>query len=574
MSTILCIDDEATILQETVGVLQDEGYDVLQATDGQAGLEAIIKHRPDLVICDVTMPRMDGRELVEKLRQDHPEHAETPFIFLSALASQTDIAAGIDMGADDYLTKPVEFELLLQKINAILRQSKRHQAKREKDLEYLAYHDALTETYNRYYFQQDGVAFLNVCRDQNLDGQLVVVDVNNLKEINDFHGHEAGDQALLSVARTLKANSPPLSIVARIGGDEFAILMSDDGTAEQGQNRILGIPESIEVQVGSDQRNIDVSVSVGLACFPRDGETLNELLQNADLALHRAKRGPTPRVCVFDQEMRHRFNERVQMLTDFRSALQGAEIVPYYQPLVDIATGRVGGLESLARWRHPERGVLTPAVFHEALDDYALSEEVGRQMLELIMHDMASWRATGVEFESVGLNVGESDLLRPGFALDVASGIANHGLSQGDLGIEVTERCVFGTNKELLLQKLQELRSLGCYIALDDFGTGYSSITHLKELPRTAVKIDRQFVKNIVDDKVDQSIVEALVELGRAIGFKLIGEGVEEIEQRDLLEALGCQMAQGYYYSRPVPAEEVPALILRLNGHREAALTA
>ncbi|KAG1668218.1 putative signaling protein [Nymphon striatum] len=436
----------------------------------------------------------------------------------------------------------------------------------DKQAHYLANFDVLTSVANRNAFQHQVPVRLKECTAKNQSTLLFLVDIDNFKEINDFHGHHIGDLLLKKLANTLTNFAGRESFVARIGGDEFALVMCGRKYSNSSIEDILNISNSIDLKIDESNQTISTTFCVGLARQPRDGMTLKELMQKADLALYAAKKSTDSWFYEYDSALSEVFNERVKLFKDFKQALQEKQIIPFYQPLVGIHSGRVEGFEALARWNHPDKGICTAAEFHEAIADPEISAILGSQMLRQVLKDMGRWKAEGVPFESIGFNVSEADLLRPGFVLEVASGLAKHDLSGNNLAIEVTENTIFGNNKQVLLTRLQELRSLGCYIALDDFGTGYSSITHIKELPCTAVKIDKSFVNNVLDDDVDQAIIRAILDLGKSVGYKLVLEGVETKKQLDLLAELDCDLVQGYFFSRPVPSAQVPELIERLNG--------
>ncbi len=435
-------------------------------------------------------------------------------------------------------------------------------SKRQKEADrrahFLASHDVLTGISNRNSFQETAPVRLDQCVANCDSATLFLIDIDNFKDINDYHGHQAGDLVLREVATRLRTAFGCDNIVARLGGDEFAVLTP-------GEMAEFAAGRSFELPTSEGGQNIAVSLCVGLARFPRDAGNLSDLLRNADLALYDAKKSEHRGIRAYDPAMGRIFQNRLQLLRDFRAALDRSEIMPHYQPLVSAESGLVDSFEALARWYHPERGVLGPAHFHEAFEDRDICEQLGRIMLKKVLTDMSDWKSAGVPFGSVAINVTDADLTRPGFALEAISGLTGGKLARGDLAIEVTEGCIFGNNKDVLLAKLQDLRNAGCNIGLDDFGTGYSSITHIKELPRTSVKIDKSFIKGVVEDSVDQAIVQALVDLGRSVGFKLIAEGVETVEQLRLVQNLGCDLIQGYYYSKPVAGANVPDLIARIN---------
>ncbi|MCR9135478.1 MAG: EAL domain-containing protein [Alphaproteobacteria bacterium] len=435
--------------------------------------------------------------------------------------------------------------------------------------QFLATHDLMTGVTNRNAFQDRAPVILAECAANGDASVLFLIDIDGFKDINDFYGHDAGDQLLKQVAGALEKSFPDRSLIARMGGDEFAVLAP---TNEPGSEaRYLDIPKTFGINLNQRIQKLEITITAGMARFPRDGKSLEALMQNADLAWYSAKKSSSHGIIEFDHSLRRQFQTRIDLLRDFSRALEAGQIVPHYQALICSATGRVRGFEALARWQHPTKGLLTPGHFFEALEDRQIAQSLGAYMLNAIATDMAIWKSQGVKFETIGLNVTDADLLRPGFSLDVIAVLSRHGLTGKELAIELTENCLFGGDKKVIASKLTELRSAGCHIALDDFGTGYSSITHIKEMPVTAVKIDMSFIREIANDPADQAIVRALVDLGEAIGFKLVAEGVETEEQHLLVEELGCHLIQGYYHARPVPAEDVPGVIAALD-HNTARL--
>lgn len=430
---------------------------------------------------------------------------------------------------------------------------------------FLANHDVLTGISNRNAFQDQAPRRIDLCRCAEHEGVLLIVDINNFKEINDFHGHQVGDEVLQKVAALLQGLVSKDCIVARLGGDEFGILSCETHLRNYTKAGDIELPTSVEVDIADRFEKLKISFSIGFARYPVHGANLPELMCNADLALYAAKKDGKAGAREYDPCMSQIFKDRVNLFRDFRNGLLASQIEPYYQPLVHAVTGKVEGLEALARWNHPERGVLSAGEFADVLEDREICGLVGREMLSKIMVDMGHWKASGIEFGSVGLNVDSADLLRPGFILDVISNLAKYDLVPSNLAIEVTENIVFGSNYNVLLEKLREFRELGCHVALDDFGTGFSSITHLKELPYTAIKIDKSFIRNIVSDNMDRSIVEALVYLSESIGYQVVAEGVETQEQLEMVTKQGCHLLQGYYFSEPLPAKQVPEIITQLN---------
>lgn len=430
---------------------------------------------------------------------------------------------------------------------------------------FLANHDVLTGISNRNAFQEQAPKRINQCHSAKHEGVLLIVDINGFKEINDFHGHQIGDEVLQKVAVLLQGFVSKDCIVARLGGDEFGILSCETSLRNYTKSGDMQLPTSVDLDMEGRYEKLRVSFSIGFARYPVHGTDLPELMRHADLALYAAKKDGKAGAREYDPCMSQIFKDRLNLFREFRNGLLASQIEPYYQPLISSKTGKVEGFEALARWNHPERGVLSASDFSDVLDDREICGLIGREMLAKITTDMGRWKAAGVDFGSVGLNVDSADLLRPGFMLDVISSLAKNELTPRNLAIEVTENTVFGANYNILLGKLKEFRDLGCYVALDDFGTGFSSITHLKELPYTALKIDKSFVHNIVSDHLDRSIVKSLANMSDSIGYQLVAEGVETREQLEIVTELGCHLVQGYYFSEALAAHEVPESINRLH---------
>lgn len=436
-------------------------------------------------------------------------------------------------------------------------------ARRKSDAKahFLAHHDVLTGLSNRNAFQETVPSRLEQAISEGHTGALFLIDIDNFKKINDFYGHHVGDQVLRQIAEMLKAQVSSDSMVARLGGDELAIVSFQNAAKDEIKSDGFDFSSSFQVDMDGSEEAFDVSFSVGIARFPRDGSELSELMRNADLALYDAKDKGKSTAREYRPAMKANFNQRQVLFNEFRAGLKSSQMVPFYQPVVCTRTGRVAGVEALVRWQHPQKGLICASDFSDVFEDREICELIGCQMIDKVTKDMAVWKEANVPFERVGFNVNAANLLRSGFILDIVSSLARHGLSPKELAIEVTEKTIFGTNSKALFDKLHELREMGCEVVLDDFGTGYSSITHLKELPYTFLKIARTFVSNIVDDPEDQAIVSSLIELGRSLDYKVVAEGVETYEQYEKVKELGFHLAQGYYYAKPVSAGELPSVI-------------
>lgn len=436
-------------------------------------------------------------------------------------------------------------------------------ARRKSDAKayFLAHHDVLTGLSNRNAFQEQVPKMLAQANTDNLVGSLILFDVDNFKQINDFYGHHVGDLVLKRVATVLSEQFPVGSMIARLGGDELAVVSFHHAAEkERGRENCLN-SSSISVELEGGEGSLDVTFSIGISRFPRDGTELPDLMRNADLALYDAKNRGKAIAREYCPEMKLAFDNRQVLLNEFRAGLKSSQIIPFYQPVICMQTGRVAGVEALVRWQHPQKGLLSASDFSEIFDHRELSELIGCHMIDKVTKDMARWKETNVPFERVGFNVNAANLLRDRFVLEIISALSRNRLSPKELAIEVTEKTTSGTNSKALCEKLHELRRMGCEVVLDDFGIGSSSITHLKLLPYSFLKIARTFMSNITHDPEDQAIVSSLIQLGQSLGYKMVAEGVETYEQYEKVKELGVHLSQGYFYSEPVSADQLPAVI-------------
>jgi len=445
----------------------------------------------------------------------------------------------------------------LQRTTVELREEIRRNKILELELIHLAQHDGLTGAPNRSYFEtRFEEALLEAARDGNRL-VLCVVDIDRFKEINDRFGHAGGDEVLREVSRRLAAAVGKAGVVGRMGGDEFAVILT-------GPNDRRAIEDAVEhlVRAGMapftiECREVPISLSVGAALYPDDGQTARELTAAADMAVYRAKRDGRGRPVFFEPTLRLQAERIYRLIGRLGAAIERGEIIPHYQPLLDLRTGQIVGFEALARWRHPERGLLSPVHFAEALDVPDVAQAMTRRMIDAIVSDIKDWNNDAVPAH-VSVNVTSFDLRQPEFASEISEKLWENGLSSRQLAIEVTETTVLSRDADRIAETLGALQALGFSVALDDFGTGFASLSHLLKLPVNSLKIDRSFVADIETSAKTTALVRSLVSLAGALGLDIVAEGVETREQLDLLRALGCHLVQGYLIAEPLPASEVP----------------
>jgi diguanylate cyclase (GGDEF)-like protein/PAS domain S-box-containing protein len=425
----------------------------------------------------------------------------------------------------------------------------------EDRIAYLAHYDALTGLPNRVLFQEQLEQELNRVR---RSGQiaLLYIDIDEFKSVNDSLGHPIGDELLKQVASRLRDCIRETDLIARLGGDEFAIVQTAIENASDVTDLVSRIYQAIRASFDCLGHRLVTDASIGIALAPQDASESDQLLKNADLALYGAKADGRRTYRFFEPSMDIRAKARLTMERDLRQTLIDGGFELHYQPLVDLGSNEVTGCEALLRWRHPERGMVSPAEFVPVAEDTGLIGPLGEWVLTTACTEAASWP----DHVKIAVNVSPVQFKSPGFALKVAAALSAAGLRANRLELEITE-AVLIRDDDAALTILHQLRALGVRIALDDFGTGYSSLSYLQRFPFDKIKIDRCFVTGLTDADSSSSIVRAVVNIAAERHMTTTAEGVETEQQRELLRALGCTEMQGYLFSRPRPVAEIRALL-------------
>ncbi|MGZ8491238.1 MAG: EAL domain-containing protein [Gemmatirosa sp.] len=428
----------------------------------------------------------------------------------------------------------------------------------EEQLAHQAFHDPLTGLANRALFRDRVEHALAQAGRSSDDLAVLFLDLDDFKSVNDSLGHAEGDQLLVQVAARLLNATRGSDTVARLGGDEFAVLLANagGGDAHVVANRILS---SLTRPVPLAARDIAVGASIGIATA-RTGETTEELLRNADLAMYQAKARGKGTYEEFAPPMYEAVRDRMSLGSDLHQALERREFRLVYQPVVDLATEAIVGVEALVRWHHPERGVVGPCAFIPLAEESGLILPLGRWVLGEACRQAAAWRRMGIEELRVAVNISGRQLEHPQLVADVASALGAAGLPPGALLLEITESVVM-QDTEASLHRLHELKDIGVQLAIDDFGTGYSSLSYLQRFPVDVLKIDKSFVDGVADGGSHAALARTIIALGETLSLCTVAEGIETPEQGATLLALGCGTGQGYHYSRPRPADEITALV-------------
>ena len=418
--------------------------------------------------------------------------------------------------------------------------------------EHLALHDALTDLPNRTLFSDRVEQAIALAERHQTTGAILVLDVDHFKDVNDTLGHHAGDRLLRDAAGRLGAVVRSSDTVARLGGDEFAVLLNDVTDVDGATKVAEEIRAALAVPVELEGIDVEVEPSIGIVLFPEHGSTPDDLLQRADVAMYEAKREKT-RFSVYSATRDEHTPRRLALLSEMRRALEQQELVLHYQPIVDIGTGSVSGAEALARWQHPVHGLVPPGEFIPLAERTGLIRELTLYVLEAGLAQLQAWRRDGIDL-TLSVNLSARNLLDRSLAATVARLLEAYDVPAHRLQLELTENTIM-RDPTRSLGVLSELRDLGVRLAVDDFGTGYSSLSYLKHLPVTELKIDRSFVMQMTTDESDARIVQSTIDLSRNLGLRVVAEGVEDGETLSRLGEIGCHDAQGFYLSRPLPAD-------------------
>jgi diguanylate cyclase (GGDEF)-like protein/PAS domain S-box-containing protein len=431
----------------------------------------------------------------------------------------------------------------------------------EDELERRASHDPLTGLPNRHAFvERIGQALLRTKRGK--EGRKVGVlfmDLDGFKNVNDSLGHEAGDRLLVAVAERLKNRLRSEDVLARFGGDEFAVLLEEAADASEALRVAQRIAESLREPFTVNDHQVNLSTSVGIALgSAHTNDDPERMLRNADAAMYRAKEQGPGRYAAFDPAMQTRAQERLELETELRRALEQGEFVLYYQPEVSLHNGKMVGFEALLRWQHPERGLLKPSAFMPIAEETDLIVPIGRWVLEEACQQAKRWeeKYPSAPPTTMEVNLSSRQLARRGLVRTIEEALTRAGVEAHTLALDLTETVLIKASEDDA-QALETLKKMGIRLYLDDFGTGYSSLSYLMHLPVDLVKVDRPFVKGLGEKATDTALVRMIIDLCHTLGLEVLAEGVETSEQAALLRDMGCDMGQGYYFAGPLPGEEL-----------------
>ncbi|AFZ57994.1 EAL domain-containing protein [Anabaena cylindrica FACHB-243] len=570
MNKILIVEDDPLMRELIQQILDLEGFSTITAEDGWLGLQMVEQHQPDLIICDVMMPKLDGYSLIQTLRQN-PVNSTIPLIFLTAKAERCDLRQAMELGADDYLTKPFEASELLQ---AIKTQLKKRQAvtqhyinqvqQMETELVYLARHDSLTGLPNQLcledkfnknrlqvYSQQQMLPFLLIDIDIIYPHKLFFESSMQYFLIKILSGR----------LKDLNLQNNLIDLIAQLKTNQLVILLKPIQEIKTITDIAQQFLDNLLEPLFISNQKVFLQAKIGISCYPNDGLQLSELLTHAEFALEYYQPQDTNLYHFYSREILDNFRQKVILEADLIPALERNEFQLYYQPQINITTGEVVGVEALIRWQHPEYGTISPAEFIPIAEKSGFIIPLGEWVIERACREFKILQSELFNNFNMAINISACQFRTENFSEKIIGIIKKIGIAPESIELELTES-VFIQNAELVKQKLDNLSNQGLKISIDDFGTGYSSFKYLQDFSFHSLKIDRYFITNIDQFKNKQALVKSIIQTANNLNLNIVAEGVETKNELDWLMQNNCDVIQGYFFSPPLSIEELKKFLL------------
>ena len=587
--TILAIENDPAILGEITGYLSARGFAVLQAIDADAGFTLFARERPDIVLLDICLPGPGGLALLNHINRETPG---LPVIIISGPDSVIDANAALKINAWDYITKPIfDLQILDITLRNVLERAKMTREKKEwktreeallekaselelrclelekafqnldggsqENLErfhHLLHYDALTNLPNRMLLKDRLSRMILKARRNKTHVAVIFFDLDRFKKVNETLGHDIGDMLLQKVALLIVGCIRKSDTVARLGDDEFAVLLDDLHDVKYVAVVVRKILQVLADPVMIRDYELYATSSVGISLFPDDSDSVDDLLRYANAALYKAKAAGKNNYQYYTSDLHTRAFDFIVLESGLRKALDNNELVVFYQPLITLHSNEVIGMEALLRWQHPEKGMIPPGDFIPLAEETGLIEPIGAWVLRQACIQNKKWQNAGYPPVRMFVNMSARQLNSKNITEMIGTILQETGLRPEYLGIEITESVIMQDVHSTII-KLKEMHRMGIGLSIDDFGTGYSSLSHLKLFPIDNLKIDRSFVCNITSDASDAAIAAAVILLAHSMNLKAVAEGVETEEQLEVLRRQGCDYFQGFLFSRPLAPE-------------------
>ncbi|MBD1863943.1 MULTISPECIES: GGDEF domain-containing response regulator [Trichocoleus] len=566
MKKILVIEDDLPVRENILELLEAEEFDVIGAENGAVGVQMARKHLPDLILCDVMMPELDGHGVLTTLRTDSAT-AAIPFIFLTAKADKTDFRQGMNLGADDYLTKPCTADELLgaiaarlQKQAAVTEQYTTALNQAQEQLNQLIRHDSLTGLPNRLALRE---RFTEILAQASQAGHLVtilLIHLNRFNRINDSMGYQVGDLLIQTMAERIVACLQPIDSVIRLNPEQFIVILSH---SEQNQAAAVAqlVLDRLSIPFVLEGQEIFITTSIGITTRSDAADNVDLLIKQADAAMQTAQKQSGNHYEFYASGMTVGSLNQFLLEANLRHALERSEFQVYYQPKVSLVTGEIVGAEALIRWFSSSQGFVSPVEFIPLAEETGLIVPLDEWVMTTVCTQAKQWQLADLPPLQVAVNLSGLQFHQTDLTERVTQILQRTELEPQYLELELTESVIM-QNTDATIKKLDQLKTLGIQIAIDDFGTGYSSLSYLKQFSFDTLKIDRCFVQNISCDSKNAAITTAMIQMAHDLDLKVIAEGVETNSELAFLQQQACDEMQGYFFSRPVPAPEFEQLLV------------
>jgi diguanylate cyclase (GGDEF)-like protein len=568
-ATVLVCDDDPTYLLLMEETLTSDNLHVLTAANGAEALKLYLKHEPHIVLLDVHMPMLSGFEVCAEIRK-HPRGKDTPILMVTGADDILSIESAYKHGATDFLPKPIRWPMVAHRVRYMLKGSETFNSLKqsEEKMRHLAYFDSLTGLPNRQSLDESLEKAIQFAAKEQQNICIMYIDLDNFKRINDTLGHEFGDKLLKKISDKIlqcakdKACIPDAMQnttemqVSRLGGDEFMILLNNTLSDKNVKVVAQSLVDCISELVSIDDYEVALTPSIGIAVYPRDGATSTELKKNADVAMYYAKTMGRNGYRFYAESLNKNAMKFLQIEGCLRNALNNNEFSLNYQPQVCLKNNKIIGVEALLRWDSPELGSVKPSEFISVAEDSGIINELGEWVMRTACVQAKAWMDAGLQDFKVSVNLSSTQFKRASLLNMIKRALDDSGLPASLLEVELTESAIMN-DIDHNITRLNQIREMGVAIALDDFGTGYSSLSYLKKFPINTLKIDRSFIITIDSDSEDAAIVEAIIALANTLKLNVVAEGVETHGQLQTLNRFQCDIIQGYYFSKPVPAEQI-----------------
>lgn len=601
---VLIVDDSKIIRTAIREILEIGNLQVTEACDGKEALESINENLPDLVLLDAVMPIIDGISVLKVLRKTYSK-IQLPIILIASQGSPREMVQALDLGANDYITKPIDFDVLwarltnqlmqkqaaeflrsakqslekqikqrtaeLKSSNQLLEKEIKVRLQAENRLQKQASYDELTGLPNRSLASDRLQQTLVKAKRHNLNPCVTFLDLDNFKYINDTFGHAAGDDLLRQAATRLSRCARGSDTVARLGGDEFLLIL-DDNDMSKGRQPESGVRHVAERIIESfakpfviEGQELSITTSIGFAIYPKDGEDSNELMRHADAAMYRSKNEGKNTYCFYSPEMTVQAKLRMKVEAQLRRALERNELSIHYQPIVNSKSREIVKAEALLRWDCDELGMITPDYFIPIAEETGMILPMGNWVVKKACEQVKKWRNLGWPNICVTINVSARQFKSDSSLVEtIGEALKQNNLPVDAIQLELTEGALLEeTSDSAVIMK--QIENIGIKLLIDDFGTGYASLSYLQRYNFDSLKIDRSYINNVLRSEQDAKLVKAVIAMAKSLDMSVVSEGVETKAQEDFLLDADCEFMQGYYFGKPVSADEFVALLKKIN---------